>query len=357
MKAYILVFLAFIFFSHANLLGGGLDNINCTGIDGISVTNLDFSKWNLVLNKYVKSDVRDGVSLNVVDYSGMYSDGNYSYFLCQLQASNTSNFTEPQWYAFWINAYNALAIYAIVQNPCKMDLFGSCSPLTSIENIGLQQPTLWFSNFPVWDQKLMKFGGVDFSLNDIEHRRLRFVSFPNPNGFKRRVELHASIVCASISCPNLRNESYTPENLDAQLQSNTEEFLANRLKGSAVSGDDLTLSQIFGWFNDDFMNQTKDATATSNFPNLSSFLLKYTNNTKSKDIYNYVISHPDVVNQNKFKKFTYKWELNGEINSSLCNANRLCISYIYLIVALGVIGIVVIVVIVIVKRKKNYQKI
>jgi len=136
-------------------------------------------------------------------------------------------------------------------------------------------------------------------------------------------------------------------------------FFANRNKGAATSGKDLHLSKIFDWFNKDFMNATNNG-AQSNFPNLASFLLKYTNNNDSMNIHTYVQNNQDAVNslKNVFF-FDYNWNLNGDIDKDMCSANRLCISYIYLIIAIGVIGIVVIIVVVVVTRRKtlkNYKE-
>ena len=43
--------------------------------------------------------------------------------------------------------------------------------------------------------------------------------------------LHACIVCASISCPNVRLRAYQPEILRTQMDDNMRDFLANPKKG------------------------------------------------------------------------------------------------------------------------------
>ena len=47
----------------------------------------------------------------------------------------------------------------------------------------------------IWDQPAGVLGGAEVSLNQIEHERLR-LKWAEP-------ELHACIVCASTSCPDL----------------------------------------------------------------------------------------------------------------------------------------------------------
>jgi len=270
-------------------------------------------------------------------------------FLCQLEKTNTTGFSYEQFYAFWINAYNALAVYAIINNPCKMDLFGKCGATTSILQIDLQQPALPIGSSPVWDKKIFTVGKELLSLNDIEHGKLRK---PTPEFKLETVELHCAIVCASISCPNLRNESYTPEKLYEQLASNSLEFLNNRQKGAKISGSTLTLSPIFQWFKSDFNNKSEFAGVIGNYASLADFLLHYTNNSNSKDIYNYILNNKNKINTETFPIFAYDWNLNGDV-SSLCNENRLCISYIYIIIAAFLVLITVIIVAIILARRKS----
>lgn len=63
-----------------------------------------------------------------------------------------------------------------------------------------------------------------------------------------------AIVCASLSCPDLRVEPYGAERLDAQLADAARRFLANPTKGLQPGADDRSarVSAIFKWFADDF---------------------------------------------------------------------------------------------------------
>jgi hypothetical protein len=133
--------------------------------------------------------------------------------------------------AFWINAYNILAIDLIVQN----------RPIASIRDIG------WALR-PVWKQEAGRIGGRGYSLDEIEHRILR------PMGEPR---IHAAIVCAANSCPNLRREAYRSDGLDAQLADKMRDWLARPEKGMRLDRERgvLHLSRIFEWFDDDFEGQ------------------------------------------------------------------------------------------------------
>lgn len=61
----------------------------------------------------------------------------------QLSNANTTDFNTTEFYAFWMNVYNYLAIKLIIENPCQRDMFGNCRPLNSIRDIGEQQPSLY----------------------------------------------------------------------------------------------------------------------------------------------------------------------------------------------------------------------
>jgi hypothetical protein len=61
-----------------------------------------------------------------------------------------------------------------------------------------------------------------------------------------------AIVCASVSCPDLRKEAFSASKLDEQLEQQTVQFLLNDRKGARIDGDEIRVSKIFDWFEDDF---------------------------------------------------------------------------------------------------------
>jgi hypothetical protein len=96
-------------------------------------------------------------------------------------------------------------------------------------------------------------GGATVSLGDVEHVKLRG-AFDEP-------KLHACIVCASASCPNLRREAFVASRLRAQMDDAFGAFMANPTKGlsygpaaDGASSDrpQLRLSRIMLWFAADF---------------------------------------------------------------------------------------------------------
>jgi len=130
--------------------------------------------------------------------------------------------------AFWIDAYNILAI----------DLVATHWPVGSIRDIGS-----FFS--PVWKREAGQIGGRAYSLDEIEHGIIR------PMGDPRA---HAAVVCASTSCPALRREPFRAATLDAQLDDAMRIWMADPGKGLAFdrAANRVRLSKIFDWFEGDF---------------------------------------------------------------------------------------------------------
>ncbi|MGR9037784.1 MAG: DUF547 domain-containing protein, partial [Gammaproteobacteria bacterium] len=96
---------------------------------------------------------------------------------------------------------------------------------------------------PVWGKPAGSIDGKTVSLDDIENNILR------PMGEPR---IHFAIVCASVSCPDLRSTPYTASTLNAQLDEQVHEFLANADKGLRIGKTSIRVSKIFDWFEKDF---------------------------------------------------------------------------------------------------------
>ena len=105
------------------------------------------------------------------------------------------------------------------------------------------------SNFetagPVWDKKAGIVAGMSVSLNDIEHKQLRQV-WAEP-------QVHACIVCASASCPNLRREAFVATKLQEQMDDQMKEWMSNPTKGLKLdtSSNRLYVSRIFFYEEED----------------------------------------------------------------------------------------------------------
>ena len=90
---------------------------------------------------------------------------------------------------------------------------------------------------------MVELFGKTTTLNYVEHDLLR-ANYSEPR-------IHFAIVCAAISCPELRSEAFTPEKLEAQLADQAKRFLGDKSKNEYKDGE-LELSKIFDWFEEDF---------------------------------------------------------------------------------------------------------
>lgn len=227
--------------------------------DGISVSP-DHTSWTKLLQRNVDLNGR-------VSYSGFVSDSvGLNHYLREL-SSNPPNesWSREEKLAYWINAYNAFTIKLIVDH----------YPVSSIKDIKKGIP---FIN-SVWDLKFFSIGGEEMDLNFIEHQILR-KEFEEPR-------IHFAIVCASYSCPKLRNEAFLAANLEQQLQNQAVQFVNDPSK-NILSKNELKLSSIFKWFEADF---TKNR-------NIRDFIGRYSNQSINPKA--------------KVRYLEYDWNLNGK---------------------------------------------
>ncbi len=133
--------------------------------------------------------------------------------------------------AYWINAYNAYTLRLILDH----------YPLKSIKDIG-SKIKIPFVTTP-WAAKFFSIGGEKMSLDNIEHGILR-KNYDDPR-------IHFALVCASLSCPRLRSEAYTPARLEAQLEAAGRDFLNNPAKNK-VGPASAQLSKYFDWYKADW---------------------------------------------------------------------------------------------------------
>lgn len=189
----------------------------------------DYSALNRVLAKHVKAGARAGISAHLVNYKQLSKDADFTAAVKAISEFDTTQLkTRSEKLAFYINAYNVAAIRKVLEK----------YPTASIRDAG----------DGVWKQDAITLAGKAISLDAIEHKILR------PMGDAR---MHFAIVCASLSCPDLRREAYSAAKLNSQLDDQTRRFLANAAKGLRVEGNKIYQSAIFNWFKDDFKDVAK----------------------------------------------------------------------------------------------------
>jgi Protein of unknown function, DUF547 len=187
----------------------------------------DWSNYAALLRDHVKQGSKHGTDLAVVDYRALEKSGALEAVYRQLSEFPVQRLAgREEKLAFYINAYNILALKMVLDH----------WPLESIKDAGSLLS-------PVWDKPAGEIGGKPVTLGQIEHKILR------PMGEPR---VHFAIVCASVSCPDLSSRPYTAARLDAQLDEQVRRFLGNKTKGVAVTDQEIRVSRIFDWFEEDF---------------------------------------------------------------------------------------------------------
>ena len=183
--------------------------------------------WDQLVKIHVKTN-------GMVDYKGFIKDKSKLEQYLKLISENAPDrktWSKNQQLAYWINAYNAFTVKLIVDN----------YPTKSIRDLWpkLKIPLIK----DVWHYKFFKIGGVESSLDEIEHAILR-KEFDEPR-------IHFAINCASVSCPPLLNEAFVAEKLESQLQKVTVAFINDPTRNK-ITSDQAQISSIFSWFQGDF---------------------------------------------------------------------------------------------------------
>ena len=198
----------------------------------IPVDAFDFSDWDSLIKKYVKPKRVDGIFINAVDYKNLKNDSNFNRLISRLgSAQLVSLKSREKKLVFWINTYNILAAKMVTDH----------YPIKSIKDAGSI-----FSR--VWKKNAGHVAGKERTLNEIEHEILRKMDEPR---------VHVAIVCASVSCPDLRLEAFKVNSLNEQLDDQMKVFLKSSEKGMKIDNERnrVYLSSIFKWFEDDFKSR------------------------------------------------------------------------------------------------------
>jgi hypothetical protein len=134
--------------------------------------------------------------------------------------------------AFWINSYNALSIYGVVQKLKKDPDF------VEKGNKG------WFGRVRFFAVQKFNIGGETYTLRTIENN-IRD-DFDDPR-------IHFALNCSSLGCPLLKDGLYSAENIDNELDAATRLYL-NSPEGLRLDEEkgELYISMIFKWYTKDF---------------------------------------------------------------------------------------------------------
>lgn len=217
----------------------GLVTVRALGLRSLSLSadplplpseGFDYGWWNGALARWVQE--------GRVDYDAVLSEeGGLRSFVARMgiagPRSTPERFrTEPERLAYYLNAYNALVLFAVIDN----------WPIESVHDVhGWLDPRKGFGFFYGLQ---MPLDGEVTNLYDLENEVIR--------GFKD-ARIHAAINCASKSCPALAPHAFEPAILDAQLDAVTRGFCSTAPHvGIDESTKQIQLSAIFDWYRVDF---------------------------------------------------------------------------------------------------------
>ena len=189
-----------------------------------------YAPWARVLSTYV-----DGEGL--VDYAALRDRGidDLRAFMDAIAEVDPGALeSDPERMAFWINAYNAIVVWQVVER----------YPIESVRDVG----ALWGLVGGFFKTRY-RIASADLHADDIEHGVLR-AQFDD-------ARIHWALVCGAFGCPRLIARPYLPADLDRVLDERAHEFIAQprALQIDAASAT-LYLSEYFDWYAADFEEES-----------------------------------------------------------------------------------------------------
>ena len=231
---------------------------------------IDHSRYDAFLKKYVVPHTQGPNGVRYAEVSDVDREALDDY-LQAMQAIDIDDYSRPVQRAYWINLYNAKTLELVI----------ATYPTDSIRDIGGGI----FTSGP-WKKKLLQVNDEKLSLNDIEHRILRPIWHDGLT--------HYGVNCASISCPSLRANAYTADNLYSALRANARDYV-NSAQGVAIDDGRVTVSTLYDWYGEDFGHNTRG---------IVSHLRQYAEPTLSARL--------DMLG--RIDDYAYDWALNDERN-------------------------------------------
>lgn len=245
---------------------------------------VDYAK---VLKKHVDAN-------GMVNYKGLKNDRYgldvFVISMALLKHESYDKWKDEDKIAFWLNAYNAFTLKAIIDNyPIKSSFFRSrVYPKNSIRQIK-----------GVWTK--LEFVAMNKRLNlaYLEHEILR-KKFNEPR-------IHVAMVCAAMGCPPLRNEPYEGKKLDGQLDDQSRKFLSDPLKFRHEKNV-LYLSPILKWFAKDFIKKYGSKEAYAGYKGKEGAVLRFIAKYLKEDQKKWL----KYKQRQKIEYLGYDWTLNEQ---------------------------------------------
>lgn len=190
-----------------------------------AATTFDHGDFSTILAAYVKDGKFDYAALK----ANAEDSAHFESYLQQLGAADPAGLSKEDRYAFWVNAYNAFNIKAV------LDHWPTTGP-KAVEGY--------------FDKIQYRVGGEDMTINDMEYVKL----IPEQNDGRA----HFAVVCADNGSMSLETAALTPDNLESTLEKKTREFVSSE-KNFKVDREKkvVYVSQLFEWYDADFTADPK----------------------------------------------------------------------------------------------------
>lgn len=230
----------------AALVAAGVWTSSAGALDLAAAT----AAWGALLGKYVKAS-------GGVDYVGLAKDQPaLDAVLAPYATLDLTSASDAAKKAALINLYNAGMMHNLLRHAREEKLDAGSGKFLALEVIGIAVPggNIWNGSYT------LKLGGVDVTLDDIEHGLIRGVAKVDPKLKGLRLQkldarIHAAVNCAALSCPRVREAPYTEANVDRMLDENMREFVSTEAQFSKEDDDTLRANKIVSWYYDDFEAQ------------------------------------------------------------------------------------------------------
>ena len=193
----------------------------------VDASGVDNAIWDYLLKNYVAN--------GLVDYDGMKKDYLFHEYIRQLGIAQPESLpSDDHRLALACNAYNAFVINGVIvhKNPPRVNEF----KVDGVDFFNIEEHI---------------YAGKTISLNQLEHKMIR-PTFNDPR-------VHVALVCAARSCPSIRPEAYTGEQVNSQLHDQSVLF-ANDIKYVHFNEQtgEIKLSRILSWYGSDWDEKYPD---------------------------------------------------------------------------------------------------
>ncbi len=188
------------------------------------IGDFDHSAYESLLVKHVNEK-------GLVDYDGFAMDRTVleGYLEAVAKANPASFSSNDERNAFYINAYNALTIRAVLDH-----VIGKTDSVKKVDGF--------------WDKKKYRVGSVDLTLDATEKISR---DYKDPR-------IHFAYNCASLGCPRLQRFAFTGPKLQEQFKFITTDFLKDEERGLKIdrAKNKIWISRLFSWYAGDFTGDT-----------------------------------------------------------------------------------------------------